>query len=69
MSLKVHSEMTNLVLDFFKGDQKKTVLWFKTQNPLLGNISPNEMIARGREKKLLKFIKTLLDENKRGLGE
>ena len=52
----------NLVANFFK-DQHKTVLWFQLPNPLLGNISPRDMIRVGRFAKLLKFIQTALDEN------
>ena len=52
----------NLVANFFK-DQNKTVLWFQLPNPLLGNMSPRDMIRVGRFAKLLKFIQTALDEN------
>jgi hypothetical protein len=54
----------NLVGSFFN-DEHKTVLWFQTINPLLGNVSPKAMIRAGRFKKLLKFIQTALDENNR----
>ena len=54
----------NLVGNFFK-DNEKTVLWFQIPNPLLGNISPREMIRIGRFKKLYRFIQTALDENQR----
>src|SRR6476620_9295076 len=37
----------NLVAEFFK-DATKTNLWFKTPNPMLGNIPPIEMIRMGR---------------------
>ncbi|MBN20375.1 MAG: hypothetical protein CL678_03730 [Bdellovibrionaceae bacterium] len=51
----------NLVGNFFK-DKKKTILWFQTPNPMLGNMSPREMIKVGRFKKLLTFIQTALEE-------
>ncbi|MCP4679735.1 MAG: hypothetical protein GY854_30445 [Deltaproteobacteria bacterium] len=54
----------NLVGNHFK-DAHKTILWFQTINPLLGNVSPQAMIKAGRFKKLLKFIQTALDENAR----
>ena len=54
----------NLVANFFK-DQEKTILWFGIPNPLLGGISPKDMIRVGRFKKLLNFIQTALDENQR----
>ena len=52
----------NLVGDFFK-DNKKTALWFKTANPMLGSVSPRDMILSGRGKSLLEFIQTALAEN------
>jgi hypothetical protein len=54
----------NLVGAFFN-DEQKTMLWFQMPNPLLGNMSPRDMIRVGRFGKLLKFIQTALDENKR----
>lgn len=54
----------NLVGSYFK-DEEKTMLWFQIPNPLLGGMSPKDMIRVGRFKKLLKFIQTALDENKR----
>jgi uncharacterized protein (DUF2384 family) len=52
----------SLVAQFF-GDEKKTILWFKTPNPLLGDIAPRDMIRIGRFKKLLKFIQNALSQN------
>ncbi|OFZ79448.1 MAG: hypothetical protein A2583_03115 [Bdellovibrionales bacterium RIFOXYD1_FULL_53_11] len=54
----------NLVSGYFKDDHK-TMLWFKMVNPLLGDISPRDMIRVGRFKKLYKFIQTALGENTR----
>ncbi len=53
----------NLVAIFFNNDIHKTTLWFSTPNPLLGDISPREMIIVGRFKKLYAFIQTTLNEN------
>lgn len=53
----------NLVANFFK-DEQKTILWFNTPNPLLGDMTPRDMIRIGRFKKLLNFIQTALEENK-----
>lgn len=53
----------NLVAEFFN-DPHKTMLWFKTSNPQLGDVSPRDMIRLGRFKKLLSFIQFALDENK-----
>lgn len=54
----------NLVGSFF-GDTDKTIMWFKIANPLLGNISPRDMIRIGRFKRLMRFIQTALNENKK----
>ena len=54
----------NLVASYF-GDADKTMIWFQVPNPLLGNVSPRDMIRLGRFKKLYKFITTALDENAR----
>jgi hypothetical protein len=51
-----------IVAQFFK-DAHKTILWFRTPNPLLGNIPPREMIRVGRFNKLARFISNALSEN------
>lgn len=53
----------NLVGNHFH-DEKKTILWFQTPNPMLGNVSPRDMIIGGRFRKLLKFIQTALEKNR-----
>lgn len=45
-----------IVASNFNGDKEKTVLWFKMENPMLGNLTPRDMIRFGRYKKLKKFI-------------
>jgi hypothetical protein len=55
----------NLVAEHFQGDAKKTALWFTTPNPLLGNITPREMIRFGRYRKLFKFVANAIAENRR----
>ena len=52
-----------LVAQFFEGDVRKTALWFRTQNPLLGNISPRDMIRFGRYIKLQRLVLDALGEN------
>ena len=58
--LKDHLEqiavICTLVAEYFEGDGAKTALWFKTMNPMLGSISPRDMIRLGRSKNLQKFI-------------
>ncbi len=46
----------NLVAKFFSGDTEKTAAWFRARNPLLGDISPRDMIRLGRFERLRKFI-------------
>lgn len=52
-----------LVAQYFKGDASKTALWFRTANPLLGNVSPRDMIRFGRYEKLRRFVMEALEEN------
>src|SRR3989338_8726877 len=53
----------NLVAEHFQGDAKKTVLWFTTPNPLLGDMTPQDMIRSGQHKKLRRFICTAPAKN------
>ncbi len=54
----------NLVASFFQ-DANKTMLWFQTPNPELGDMKPRDMIILGRFSKLLSFIQIALEENKK----
>jgi hypothetical protein len=53
-----------MVAQYFQ-DEHNTILWFKTPNPLLGNVTPRDMIRVGRFRKLQRFIQNALDENER----
>jgi hypothetical protein len=53
----------NLVARFLGGDADKTGTWFKTRNPLLGDISPRDMIRLGRFERLRKFILLAMTED------
>lgn len=46
----------NLVAKQFTGDPEKTAAWFRARNPLLGDISPRDMIRLGRYERLRRFI-------------
>jgi hypothetical protein len=46
----------NWVAKQFDGDAEKTVAWFHARNPLLGDVSPRDMIRLGRFERLRKFI-------------
>ena len=54
--LRELANIANLVAEFFKGDVHKVGLWFELANPMLGNISPRNMIRAGRYKRLLNFV-------------
>jgi len=61
------NNICQLVAEFFDGDPEKTALWFSTPNPVLGDLSPRDMLRFGRYKKLLKFIINARQES--GSGE
>lgn len=46
----------NTVAEAFDGDAEKTALWFRTKNPMLGDIAPRDMIRLGRFDRLRRFI-------------
>lgn len=50
------ANICNLVAGQFAGDAQKTALWFRTKNPMLGDISPRDMIRFGRYDKLRRFV-------------
>ncbi len=58
-----HKKIINLVLEFFSYDLIKTCDWLDCANPLLGGISPLQMLRNGRSNKLLDMVKSLVDEN------
>lgn len=52
------------VAEHFDGNGQKASLWFKTTNPMLGGISPRDMIRFGRLSKLQRLILGALLENR-----
>lgn len=48
----------------FFNDIDKTYAWLKTKNPLLGDLSPLDLIKLGKGRKILKFVINCIDENK-----
>ena len=46
----------NMVANAFDGNADKTVAWFRARNPMLGDVSPKDMIRLGRYERLRKFI-------------
>jgi hypothetical protein len=57
------ANICGLVAQYFEGNVPKTALWFKTNNPLFGNISPRDMIRFGRYDKLRRFVLDAIEEN------
>lgn len=52
----------NMVAGLFSGDVNKTVAWFRARNPMLGDVSPRDMIRLGRYERLRKFIINAMNE-------
>lgn len=46
----------NMVAAIFDGDPERTAAWFRARNPLLGDVSPRDMIRLGRYERLRRFI-------------
>jgi hypothetical protein len=61
--LELIANICNLVFEHFD-DDVKTALWFRAPNPLLGNVSPRDMIRFGRYKKLLRFVTDAMSEGR-----
>jgi hypothetical protein len=57
------ANIANLVGEFFAGDEHKVALWFEIANPMLGNISPNNLIRLGKQKPPLTFVVSAREEN------
>ena len=57
--------LINLVAGFFEGKRDKTYLWFTVPNPLLGGVTPRQMIRLGRFNKLLRLVTQAIAENRR----
>lgn len=46
----------NMVAEVFDGNAAKTALWFKTKNPMLGDVAPRDMIRLSRFDRLRRFV-------------
>jgi hypothetical protein len=55
----------NMAAAALGGDIHKTSLWFRTPNPLLGDISPRDMVRLGRYMRLRKYILSASSESAR----
>jgi hypothetical protein len=54
--LKEIANIANLVAEYFNGDAHKVSLWFTLPNPLLGKVSPRDMLRISRYDRLLNFV-------------
>lgn len=54
--LRELANIANLVAEYFDGKVEKVGLWFELPNPMLGNVSPRNMIRGGRYTRLLNFV-------------
>ncbi|MFC4526247.1 hypothetical protein ISN76_19520 [Dyella halodurans] len=52
----------NFIAEIFDGDLVRTWAWFQAANPMLGDVSPRDMVRLGRFDRLRKFIVSALDE-------
>ena len=52
-------EVFCIVSTFFDGDKQKVDSWMNAKNPILGNVSPIEMMEAGKEDLLLKQLRIL----------
>lgn len=56
-------QLCEQVVGFFEGDLTKAALWFRLPNPLLGDLTPRDMIRYGRYAKLQEFVVEAIAEN------
>lgn len=59
----ISKKCIEMVNEFFC-DSKKSWLWWHTNNPVLGNRSPIEMIRRGKQKQVEDFICTSIENGR-----
>lgn len=57
------ANICNLVAGYFDGDAEKTALWFRVPNPMLGGVSPRDMLRLGRYQRLSGYIQRALTQN------
>jgi hypothetical protein len=57
------ANICEIVAQHVAGNPQKTALWFKTKDPLLGDVSPRDMIRFCRYDRLRRFVNEALEEN------
>lgn len=56
--------IVDLVMTHMGWDMDHTLTWMNMENPLLGGVSPMQMVLMGRSSKLLSFVQACIDESK-----
>lgn len=56
------ANIANMVAGIFEGDGAKTALWFRMKNPMLGDVSPRDMVRLGRYDRLRKFVESAISD-------
>jgi hypothetical protein len=54
--LREYALISDHILNYFEGDKARTAHWFKIPNPLLGGLSPRQMVSLGNGIKLQEII-------------
>ncbi len=60
---ELESAIFRMLDKHFEGNWEKANLWIITKNPLLGDVSPLEMMTHCRHERLLEFIKGAMKAN------
>lgn len=58
-------QINDLVTKFFSGDRDKSHQWWLCPNPMLGGMSPRDMVQLGESGKLLRFVQQQLAQDPR----
>ena len=56
------ANIANIVASLLGNDPSKTTLWFKTKNPMLGDVSPRDMLRLGRYDRLRRYVVSAVAE-------
>ncbi len=59
----IYNKILSQVLTFFNDDWDKASLWFRSPNPGLGYLVPNDLIRMGRIGKLEGFVREAMAAN------
>ncbi len=60
---EIDTRIMRILHDYFDNDIGKVSAWINTPNPLLGDVTPCEMIVNGKQEKLLIWMRQQEDLN------